>query len=261
MERLPYSPIARFRPAKPLKPELEFWEKVEAISFLKFVLLKYPRGSTDHWKYLVYLVALNTAMRSGDIWALRPMDLRLSLGVIHVTRQLDLLERTFRPLKGKEARNVPLSSDLSDELGAWIREQRIGPTELIFSTEGCSIDHNNFAKRTFKRDVAAWKGKAIKFHGLRHSAATLMLDAGVDIRTVQEILGHKNLDTTMRYVHSIGQNVRRAGNTFSLSALDSADRPPTPQPMASMVPHEPTTKAAANSSFARLRIVGRVEQN
>jgi integrase len=217
MERIPYNPIVRFRTAKPAKPDLDFWEKAEAMSFLNYALKCYPLESTDHWKYLAYLVALNTAMRAGEIWALRPMDLRESFGVIHVTRQLDLIERRFRPLKGKEGRNVPLSKELSVALSAWIKRRGIGQGELIFSTEGLAIDHNNFAKRAFRQDLVAWKGKAIKFHGLRHTAATLMLAAGIDIGTVQKILGHKNVETTMRYVHALGDSVKNAAKTFSLS--------------------------------------------
>lgn len=217
MERIPYNPVARFRPARPLKPDLNFWEKSDAISFLNFALKKYPRGSEGHWKYLVYLVGLNTAIRSGEIWALRPSCLRRSFGVIHVSQQLDLTERSFRTLKGRESRNVPLSLELATYLDEWIALKHIDQNGLIFSTSGSPIDHHNFAKRVFRVDMSEWNGKRIKFHGLRHTAATLMLDANIDIRTVQEILGHKNLETTMRYVHALGQNVKRAGDAFSLS--------------------------------------------
>jgi integrase len=238
MERIPYNPIARFKPAKPPKADLEFWEKEEAISFLKFAVNKYPKGSPDHWKYLVYLVALNTAMRGGEIWALRPSCLRHSFGVIHVTQQLDLVERTFRPLKGKVSRNSPLSPDVADALLDWIRVSQVGQNDLLFSASGSPMDHNNFNKRVFVPDVKEWKGRRIKFHGLRHSSATLMLDAGVDIRTVQIVLGHKSLDTTMRYVHALGQSVRRAGDTFSLN---------------------PSTENDTQKNENQLYLVGRVE--
>jgi site-specific recombinase XerC len=137
--------------------------------------------------------------------------------VIRLTEQLDLVSREFRTLKGKEARNVPLSPEVESALMKWIDANAIRPNDLFFSTQKSPIDHNNFAKRTFVADVKEWNGKKIKFHGLRHSAATLMLDAGVDVRTVQEILGHKSIETTLRYVHAIGQNVSRAGKTFALT--------------------------------------------
>ncbi len=216
MERIPYSPIARFRSAKPLKPELEFWQKEETADFLEFALKKYPSSSSEHWKYLVYLTALNTALRSGELWALKPNCLRPQAGTIRVTEQLGLTDRTFRSLKGKEARNVPLSPDLATALSAWVAAKRLGPSELLLTGSAEPIDHNNFAKRVFVTDMKSWAGKRIKFHGLRHTSATLMLDAGVNIRTVQDILGHKNIETTLRYVHALGDNVKRAAAIFSV---------------------------------------------
>lgn len=54
----------------------------------------------------------------------------------------------------------------------------------------------------FKRVVAEAGVKPIKFHGLRHTCATLMLHAGVPVHVVQERLGHKKIDTTLgTYVH------------------------------------------------------------
>ena len=226
-ERLPYNPVARFKTPKPLKPDLDFWEQAEALSFLDYALKRYPPDHREHWKYLAYLTALNAGPRAGEIWALRPRDLRESRGVINVTRQLDLVERTFRPLKGKEGRNVPLAKALNDPLKVWISRQGIGASELIFTTEGAPIDHNNFAKRAFQQDLKAWKGKVIKFHGLRHTAATLMLANGIDIGTVQKILGHKSIETTMRYVHALGDSVKNAASMFSLSpSLRQDGEPP-----------------------------------
>ncbi len=218
MERVPYNPIAKFKSAKPDKPNLEFWEKGEAQSFLQFTERKYPRSSVDRWKYLVYLVALNTALRGGELWALRPNALRQSFDVIYVTQQLDILTKEFRGLKGKEARSVPLSREVASELAKWIDDQAIKPDQLLLAPpESSGVDHNNFAKRVFAADLKEWGGRQVKFHGLRHTAATLMLDAQIDIRTVQMILGHKSIETTLRYVHAIGQNVRKAASTYVLT--------------------------------------------
>ncbi|RYZ84162.1 MAG: site-specific integrase [Proteobacteria bacterium] len=218
MERIPYNPIAKFKSAKPDKPSLEFWEKDEAQSFLAFADKRYPRSSEDRWKYLVYLVALNTALRAGEIWALRPNALRQSFDLIYVTEQLDLLTKKFRGLKGKEARSVPLSKEIAAELMSWIDARGLKPCELMLAPlESTGVDHNNFVHRVFAKDLKDWGGRQIKFHGLRHTAATLMLDSQVDIRTVQLILGHKNIETTLRYVHAIGQNVRKAAATYVLT--------------------------------------------
>lgn len=223
MERIPFNPVAKFKSAKPDKPNLEFWEKTEALSFLQFADKKYPRASGDRWKYLVYLVALNTALRGGELWALKPSALRQSFDVIYITEQLDLLTREFRGLKGKEARSVPLSTEVATELAEWIRVHELKPDQLLLApSESSGVDHNNFVKRVFEADLKGWGGRRIKFHGLRHTAATLMLDSQIDIRTVQMILGHKNIETTLRYVHAIGQNVRKAASTYVLTPSSDA---------------------------------------
>jgi integrase len=226
--RIPYNPIASVKPAKPPKPVTVFWERPVAESFLKHAWEKYYESNKERWKYLAYRVALNGAPRAGEIWALKPRCLKPELGVIHLTEQLNLVSRKFEQLKGKEDRNIPLQSDLAVELAQWIRDNRIGPDELIFKMQGHYVDHSDFSNDVFKVDLEEWGGLRIKFHALRHTSATIMLDEGVDIRTLQEILGHKDLDTTQRYVHAIGHNIGRAARAFSLSGNHTVDTPPPP---------------------------------
>ena len=61
-------------------------------------------------------------------------------------------------------------------------------------------------------------------HKLRHTAATLMLHSGVDVRTLQEILGHENLNTTQIYTHVESENLRRAANMSPLSDFKAEKR-------------------------------------
>ena len=61
-------------------------------------------------------------------------------------------------------------------------------------------------------------------HKLRHTAATMMLSAGVDVKTVQEVLGHENLNTTQIYTHIENTELKIAAEANPLSKLDFSDK-------------------------------------
>lgn len=61
-------------------------------------------------------------------------------------------------------------------------------------------------------------------HKLRHTAATLMLQQGVDVRTVQEVLGHERLDTTQIYTHVSNADLQLAANAMPLRRKTDAGR-------------------------------------
>ena len=60
-------------------------------------------------------------------------------------------------------------------------------------------------------------------HKLRHTAATMMLSGGVDVKTVQEVLGHENLNTTQIYTHIENTELKIAAEANPLSKLDFSD--------------------------------------
>ena len=75
----------------------------------------------------------------------------------------------------------------------------------------------HFAKRVYIADLKKWGGREIRFHDIRHTATTLLIANGVDIKTVKEICGHADIATTMNYVHMISGSINKVAQTFSVA--------------------------------------------
>ncbi len=218
--RIPYNPSVGFRKLKRETKEMQFWNQEEAISFLSKMNELYPLNSKSRWVYVAYLMALNTSMRAGEIWGLQVQDISSEGSSLWVRRQFNRVTLDFGPTKGKKARHVPCSENLLCELEFLIKNQNLKASDTIFRNEkGLPICHDNFSDRQFLKDIKFWGGKRIRFHDLRHTAATLMIANGVDIKTVKEICGHADITTTMNYVHLLSGSIANVSKVFSLKPL------------------------------------------
>jgi len=119
--------------------------------------------------------------------------------------------------KGKRERLAPLGSFAARAIRRWLRSRRLSSSEP--QGGGAPLFVNKFGRRLTTRSVARMLEKHIKLagldtrttpHTLRHSFATHLLDRGADIRSVQELLGHKSLVTTQIYTHVSTAGLRAA---------------------------------------------------
>jgi len=121
---------------------------------------------------------------------------------------VDTGRRVLRVLgKGNKQRTVPFGAPALAALTAWLTDGRpelvtadSGPA-LLLGTRGKRLDPRQ-ARTVVHQTMSAVDGAPdIGPHGLRHSAATHLLEGGADLRIVQEILGHSSLATTQLYTH------------------------------------------------------------
>ena len=139
--------------------------------------------------------------------------------MIKVDRQYDRSIQAMGPTKGKATRTVPCSPILADEIRRLLtcRVRPTGVKTLFYHHEtGSPVCHEVFIRRYFKKDVASSGVREIRFHDLRHTAATLMIDRGVDLVTVSKILGHKEMKTTMLYLHLLPNKIAETAAIFSV---------------------------------------------
>ncbi len=144
-------------------------------------------GFTDHLMPLV-LVALNTGLRRGELFGLTWTDVNLQSRLVTVQAG---------NAKSRKARHVPLNVEAHDVLTRWHKQsERAG---LVFP--GLYGERLTNVNKSWDGIATAAKLEDFRFHDLRHTFASKLVMAGVDLNTVRELLGHSTIDMTLRYAH------------------------------------------------------------
>lgn len=145
--------------------------------------------------------------------------------------------------KGNKERIVYLNAACQSALADWLEvRSHSGATDphALFITRKHSRITKAGVHYMLKRRLSAAGLDSSKYsaHKLRHTAATLMLQNGVDVRTLQEVLGHEHLNTTQIYTHVDSDSLRTAAQANPLGARKRRERP-TAAPDASSTLHKP----------------------
>lgn len=158
------------------------------------------------------MVAYSGGLRVSEVAHLRIEDIDSRRMVIHV-----------RHTKSRKDRFVPLSPKLLEELRAYWCISRPKPFLFPGTDPRRPITRSTIAKVCRKAARQAGIKKRVSPHTLRHAFATHLLEAGVDVRTIQMLLGHGSLRTTSRYTHVSTEKI-----CSIRTPLDLLDDLPTP---------------------------------
>jgi integrase len=175
------------------------WSAEETATFL-------AAAATDRY-HAVYVLALSSGLRQGEILALRWRD--IGKGAVRVRGTLVRKTRTVADPKTETSRrNVAVSSNVIDALEAHRARQQAkghptGPDDFVFTAKSKRpVGVKNLYHHSFVPLMEAAEVPRISFHALRHTNASLLLDAGVNIKVIQERLGQRDAALLLkRYAH------------------------------------------------------------
>lgn len=185
------------------------WGYVKASPVKTVKLLKEPPGRLRYLKadeaekllqacinYLrsIVITALNTGMRRSEILGLKWRDV-----------DLENKKVTVRNTKNNETRVIPINKTLYQELS--ILSKNPG-SEYVFSN-GKGHPFGDI-KKSFSSALKRAKIEDFHFHDLRHTFGSHLVMQGIDLKTVQQVMGHKDIKMTMRYSHLSPEYVQEA---------------------------------------------------
>ena len=177
-------------------------------------LLSAVDGKNAQRDYCILCLFLNCGLRISEMVGLNLTDIRQDSLLIHG--------------KGSKERVVYLNPASAKALNDWLQVRKDIPTadkNAVFLSNRrtrMSVDavqvmvHKTLLK-------AGLDASHISPHKLRHTAATLMLQNGVDVRTLQEVLGHENLNTTQIYTHIANAELKKAAAANPLGDFTPKD--------------------------------------
>ena len=177
-------------------------------------LLRAVSGQNQARDYAILMLFLNCGIRRSEL-----VGLNLT----------DVYEDRIRVVgKGNKERFVYFGSACRKAIDAYLpvrNEMVLTDNRALFGSRNgnrISVDavHALVKKAFLKAGLDATQFSA---HKLRHTAATMMLSGGVDVKTVQEVLGHENLNTTQIYTHIESTELKIAAEANPISKLDFAD--------------------------------------
>lgn len=177
-------------------------------------LLQAVSGQNEKRDYAILMLFLNCGIRRSEL-----VNLNIS----------DVYEDRIRVVgKGNKERFVYFGSACRKAIDAYMTERNkkvLSDNRALFGSRDSNRISVTAVHRLVKKALlqAGLDSTQFSAHKLRHTAATMMLSGGVDVKTVQEVLGHENLNTTQIYTHIENTELKIAAEANPLSKLDFSE--------------------------------------
>jgi len=188
----------------------------------------------------LYLIAVTTAIRLGELIGLKWSDINFQEGYLHISKQiqpeLDASGKRVSVKTPKGDRVIELGNRALHALKVEYDRQKIAKAfagdkwvdnDLVFPNSIGNPRNGNTIRKAFYNALKDAGVKKIRFHDLRHTAAAILLNSKIPVIKVSAILGHANVSTTLNiYGHLISDMYREAAKVMDNLLLPENRQPP-----------------------------------
>jgi len=222
------NPVRSVKRRKENNERVRFLEEREELALRERIRELYPEREPE------FDLALHTGMRRGEQYQLCWQDIDVSNGII-----------TIRRSKHGEARHIQINSVARAAL-LKLRERTCGPG---FVCPGLDNSRKRYSRQWFEEVTEHASISNFHWHDLRHTFASRLVMAGVPLRAVQVLMGHKRIETTLRYSHLAEDHLRNA-----VERLVGGEPPMSSQKAPNQLPPElPPAKITRQLADRRIR--------
>jgi integrase len=204
MQYIASNPAAAIKKPKAKEPEIHPLDAEQTRAFLK--------ATASDRLHALYVLALDTGMRQGELFGLHWPEVDFTSGVVTIRQSLeerDGQHRLKEPKTSSSRRRIQVTpaalAALNQHRQRLLAEGHYRADGPVFvDTEGNWLRKSNVRRRSFAKALKKASLTAIRFHDLRHTAATLMLLSGINVKAVAATLGHSKASTTLNiYAHKL----------------------------------------------------------
>ena len=178
------------------------------------------RAAASEQDAAIFLTAAFTGLRRGELLALRWRDVDFAGSALRV--RASYAGGALTSPKSGKVRSVPLAPEVAEALARLAgREWFTGDDDLVFPGEAGDYLDGSALRRRYNLALRHAGLRPLRFHDLRHTFGTRVI-AKVDIRRVQEWMGHADVQTTMRYLHFVprAEDARLVAEAFRIEPSD-----------------------------------------
>ena len=197
------NPAERVQAPKTKKPKRKYYDDEQSKALISGLM----KLTEEQFKYKVAIIlTIFTGVRLGELMGLEWDDINFREGIVSINRSSQYLADkgvfTKVPKTESSIRNIPIPDFLFEILQQYVQSHKIDPEAYILTGKKISFREPRSIEYYFKKTLKKCQIEPLHFHCLRHTFATRCVELGFDMKTLSEILGHSNINTTLnRYVH------------------------------------------------------------